>query len=437
MTQNHESQNLNGQRMSWAWAVVAMLWLVAALNYFDRLMITTMRLSLKESIAMTDAQFGLLTSVFLWVYGGLSPLAGFLADRFSRSRVIVGSLLVWSLVTWLTGHAQTFEQMLFARAVMGVSEACYIPAALALIVDYHRGPTRSLATGIHMSGVFAGAALGGFGGWIAEGFGWRHAFDLFGVIGIGYALLLAFVLKDAADSRMGQKQPAGPQASLGLFTTLGTLFSQGAFLLLLTYWSILSFANWAIVGWLPSYMNEHFGLGEGAAGLSATAYLQTAALLGVLVGGGWADRWSRTNPRGRILVPLVGLCVAAPPIFLAGNTTLLIVAVAGLSLYGFARAFADANMMPILCQVVDPRQRATAYGILNMSACLIGGVGIYVGGALKDAQVHLGHIFPCAAISLFLGAGVLSLVKPRSSAEDRATDALGVSPPQKAESVTS
>jgi MFS family permease len=128
---------------SQAWLCVALLWFVACLNYFDRIMLTTMRDSVVEAIPMTDKQFGLLTSVFLWVYGGLSPFAGFLADRFGKSRVIVGSLFAWSAITWLTGHAKTFDQLLAARALMGISEACYIPAGMALIMDYHRGPTHS------------------------------------------------------------------------------------------------------------------------------------------------------------------------------------------------------------------------------------------------------------------------------------------------------
>lgn len=168
-----------------AWLVVALLWPVACLNCLDRLMITTMRGSLKEDIAMTDGQFGLLTSVFLWGYALLSPSAGYLADRFSRSRVIIGSLFVWSAVTWLTAHAQNFHQLLWARALMGAGEVCYIPAALALITDYHRGPTRSLATGLHISGLYAGAALGGLGGVLAENFKWQSAFNLFGAIGVG------------------------------------------------------------------------------------------------------------------------------------------------------------------------------------------------------------------------------------------------------------
>jgi len=393
-----------------------MLWLVALLNYLDRLMITTMRLSLKEAIPMTDSQFGLLTSVFLWVYAGLSPFGGFLADRFSRSRVILGSLLVWSLVTWLTGHAKSFEQLLLARAMMGISEACYIPAALALIADYHRGPTRSLATGIHMTGIFAGSALGGLGGWLAERYGRSLPFSVFGGIGTVYAVLLLCVLSDApADPQSAAGTPARQQIGLG--KAIVSLLAERGFLLLLAYWGLLGVVGWALVGWLPTYMNEHFCLAQGAAGLSATGYLQTAGLIGVLFGGAWADRWSRTNERGRILVPVIGLCVAAPAVFLAANTNCLVVAIAGVVLFGFTKAFTDSNMMPILCLVADPRYRATGYGVLNLCSCLTGGITIYVGGKLLDHGMSLNGLFQVSGGVLLTCAMLLFAVKPRPVAQ--------------------
>ena len=178
-----------------AWLVVGLLWFVACLNYLDRIMITTMRGSMIAEIPMTETQFGMLTAVFLWVYGLISPFAGFLADRFSRSRIIIVSLIAWSAITLLTGHAKTFDQLLVARALMGISEACYIPAALAMITDYHRGPTRSLATGIHVTGVTIGSGLGGVAGWIAEKHGWSYAFNLFGIVGIVYGFVLVLLLR--------------------------------------------------------------------------------------------------------------------------------------------------------------------------------------------------------------------------------------------------
>lgn len=393
-----------------AWLVVALLWVVACLNYLDRNMITTMRGSVIAAIPMTEAEFGLLTSMFLWIYGLLSPFAGFLADRFSRSRVVLISLFAWSLITWLTGHAKTYEQLIVARALMGVSEACYIPAGLALIADYHRGGTRSLATGVHMTGIMVGAGLGGLGGLLAEWHGWSYAFNLFGLIGIGYSVVLALLLKDAPRDAVSVEQQK--REKVGFFNALYTLFSRGSFYLILSFWGMIGVAGWALTGWMPTYLSEHFKMGQGAAGLSATGYLQAASLVGVLVGGAWADRWSRTNERGRMLVPAIGLCLAAPGVFLAATTGFLPLAILGLVMYGLNRAFTDSNMMPILCLVTDPRFRATGYGVLNLFSCIVGGLTIYAGGAMRDQQVNLSVFFQLAAGSLILCAVILMFVKP-------------------------
>lgn len=395
-----------------AWLVVALLWPVATLNYLDRLMLTTMHDSIKAEIAMTDAQFGLLTSVFLWVYALLSPAAGYFADRFSRSKVIIGSLFVWSAVTWLTAHAHTFHQLLVARALMGVSEACYIPAALALIVDYHRGPTRSLATGLHMSGLYAGAALGGLGGVLAEHFKWQSAFNLFGTIGIAYSIVLILTLKECRET-----PPTGPAdvpaEKVKLADAFGYLFRESSFWALLGYFGLLSIANWAIYGWLPTYMGQQFKLDQGAAGMSATAYIQIASFVGVLIGGAWADRWSRGNPRGRVLVPLIGFCAAGPALYWSASTSVLQAAVIGLIIFGLARGFADANNMPILCQIAPARYRATGYGVLNFVACVLGGAMTYAAGVLKDANIGLEKIFQFCAGGVVVGVLLLLFVKPK------------------------
>jgi len=393
--------------MTQAWLCVALLWFVACLNYFDRIMLTTMRGSVIEAIPMTDKQFGLLTSVFLWVYGASSPFAGFLADRFGRSRVIVASLFAWSAITWLTGHAKTFDQLLCARALMGISEACYIPAGMALIMDYHRGPTRSLANGIHVSGVFVGSGLGGLGGWLAERHEWGYAFKLFGLVGVVYSVLLIFVLRD------GPREETSPALEKTSFIpAIKSLFSRGSFFIALIYWGLLGLVGWGVNGWMPTYFKEQFHLSQGEAGFSATGYLQAAGLVGVIFGGALTDRWSRSGEHRRITITLIGLFLAAPGILLAANTSLLAVAVVGLMLYGLMRSFADVNMMPILCLVSDSRYRATGYGILNMFACIVGGATIYVGGALRDAKIDVSRIFQFSSTCLIAAALLLFFVKP-------------------------
>jgi len=394
-----------------AWLTVGLLCVVACLNYLDRVMLTTMRESITSAIPMSDAQFGWLTSIFLIVYGVLSPLAGFVSDRFSRSRIIIGSLLLWSAFTWLTAHAANYPQLLVFRALMGVSEACYLPAALALIVDYHRGPTRSLATGVHLCGISIGSALGGMGGWLAENHGWSFAFSLFGSIGIAYAVVLVFALRDVAPPK-GQTAapPHLPQA-------LRSLFGERSYMILLLHWGLMGVAGWGVIGWMPTYLQQQFHLSQGEAGFKATLFLQIATLLGLIVGGAMADRWSRHHPRGRVFIAIVGVCVAAPAIFLTAITPVLAVAIFGLVIFGFARAFTDGNTMPILCLFCDPRYRATGFGILNLVACVVGGLTIVAGGWLRDMHVNVRHLFEFSAVGLLLCAVLLSFIKPASPAK--------------------
>lgn len=404
--------NTDAPLHSRAWLVVALLWVAAFLNYLDRNMLTTMRASLVEAIPMTEAQFGLLTSVFLWVYALVSPIAGYFADRFSRCRLVTVSLFVWSVMTWLTGHAKTFDQLLIARALMGISEACYIPAAFALIVDYHRGRTRSRACSIHFTGFIAGSGLGGLGGWLAERQGWSSAFVIFGIVGIVHAVVLLLVLRDAPQEG-GEISPAAPRIDFG--DALVSLFRSGSFNLILVVWGLLGLAGWGLAGWLPTYLGERFHLDQGTAGLSATGYLAVATIAGALIGGAWADRWSRSNPRARILVSLIGLCIAAPALWVAAETGTFPIAIACVMLFGITRPFTDGNLMPILCMVVDPRYRATGMGVLNLFACTIGGLTIYAGGLLRDAHVNVSRIFQFSGAGLLVCAALMFLVKPSAS----------------------
>lgn len=395
-----------------AWLVVALLFFVGALNYLDRTMITTMRSSIVEAMPMTDAQFGLLTSVFLWVYGIFSPFAGFLADRFNRSRVIIGSLIVWSAVTWLTAHATTFEELLVTRALMGISEACYIPAALALIVDYHKGATRSLATGIHIAGIMVGQSLGFVGGWMAEKHDWNFVFRIFGIIGILYSVVLVFMLRDLTSTKVDEFVEK-KEDKVNFFKAIKELFSRRSFILMFAFWGLIGIVGWLIIGWLPTYYKEHFNLSQGVAGLYATGYLIPASIVGLLWGGFWADRWSRTNPRARILVPVIGLCIAVPFIFMASYTTVLSLAIIFFLVYAFTRSFVDSNLMPILCMVADPRYRATGFGILNFFATVVGGIGLYAGGILRDAHIDLSKMFQFSALTMVICAFLLFMVKPQ------------------------
>jgi MFS family permease len=392
------------------WFVVILLFVVAMLNYLDRTMIATMRSSIVSSIPMTEAQFGLLTSVFSWVYGAFCPIAGFIADRFKKTYMITGSLFVWSAVTLLTGSVSTYEELFVTRALMGISEAFFIPAALSMIMERHE--KQSLAIGILFSGEMIGQSLGFLGGRIAERHSWNEAFYIFGLIGVLYAAFLIFTLKEPAlASSGGEKKNKTIMPKTNIRITLKKLFGKRSFLYLLLIYPLPSIVSWMVMGWLPTYYQEQFQLSQGDAGVYATAYLYPASIIGLLLGGYLSDKWQKTNPYARILVPVIGFGVAAPCVFMIGYTYVLGLAVTLFLVYGFARMFIDTNLMPILCMVIDGRYRATGYGIINMFTVFAGGMSTYVTGALRDAHVSLSTVFQYASLGLMICMILLFLVK--------------------------
>lgn len=406
---------------NYAWLVVAVLWVVSMLNYLDRLLITSMRDPIKESIPMTDAQFGLLTSVFLLVYGILSPFGGYFADRYSRKIVIIISLMVWSGVTLWTGFVTSYTEMLTARSIMGISEACFIPAAVAMVMDYHKGPTRSLASGILMSGLYAGMAMGGAGGYIAEYWGWRSGFQIFGLIGIAYAIVLIFVLKDSPEAATVTVNNIVKVDKGGVERVpeiIRNLFSSRSYWIIILYGTLLGMTFWVIYAWLPTYFKDGFKLTLGEAGISATAFIQLASFIGVVSGGILADRLSRKYVKGRVLVPAIGFIIGGPFLFLMASTGVFGIAVASIIIFGLAKGFHDANFMPIICQVVDRRYQATGYGIMSFFSVIAGGIMIYVGGALKDAGISLSSVFQISAVGVFIAGVILFFIRPKNVKKD-------------------
>ena len=411
-------KNITPTKPLYAWLVVALLWIVAFLNYLDRILITSMRDPIVADFGLNDAQFGLLTSVFLWSYGILSPFGGFFADRYSRKKVIVFSVMVWSVVTLWTGFTSSFHEMLAARVLMGVSEACYIPAALALITDYHKGKTRSLATGLHMSGLYAGLALGGLGGYIAELWGWRSGFHVFGLLGIVYSLILLYVLRDhKADAGESVEEQSVSTEQISLIGALKMLFTEASFFILLFYFAILGMVNWLVYGWLPTFLKDHFNLNLGEAGISATGYIQIGSFIGVILGGILADRWTRKNKKGRLYILIIGFTLGAPFLFLMASTSIFSIAIIAMLIFGLARGFNDANLMPILRQVADGRYIATGYGFLNFLSTIVGGLMVYVGGALKDAKIDLSVIYQISAVAMLIATWSLFAIKVKQKQE--------------------
>lgn len=401
--------------MRMAWLIVGLLIPVALLNYLDRQMLAAMKGSMMDDIPdiATKANWGIVLGCFKWVYAGFSPVGGYVADRVSRRHVITVSLFIWSAVTLATGYVTTFPQLVMARSIMGISEAFYIPAALALISDFHHSKTRSRAVGLHQMGIYLGIIIGGFSGYVADApqLGWRFAFWVCGIVGLVYAFPLFALLRNPP-------QPRVPRDQLSPVAAGRELLTNSNYLLLVLYFTLPAMAGWVVKDWMPDILREQFGLGQGKAGMSAVLYVQLASLVGVLLGGWLADRWMRRNVRGRIFVSAIGMSFFLPALFGVGNAGTLTVAIGFLILFGLGWGFFDCNNMPILCQIVRPQLRATGYGFMNFVSIGCGGFADWGFGWLRDRSVPLNMIFGVFALTALLSVVIVLLIRPRVQAAD-------------------
>jgi MFS transporter, ACS family, D-galactonate transporter len=375
------------EKKYYPWLVVGLLWFVALLNYLDRQMLSTMKPSMMMDIQeLAKAEnFGRLMAVFLWIYAFMSPVSGIIADRINRKILIVGSLFVWSGVTLAMGFATTYDQVYVLRAIMGISEAFYIPAGLSLIADYHQGKTRSLAIGIHTTGIYLGQAFGGFGATIAQHFSWQITFQAFGMIGVLYSIVLILFIREkkAYTIDTTQKSSAGMEFRQ-MFKGLGVLFGNIAFWVLLFYFSAPSLPGWAAKNWLPTLYSDTLHMDMSQAGPLATITIAMASFVGVLLGGWLSDRWVMKNLKGRIYTGVIGLSLLIPALFLLGNGQSMEVILMGGILFGLGFGIFDVNNMPILCQFVSPRYRATGYGLMNLAGISAGALITEILGKAAD-----------------------------------------------------
>lgn len=386
------------------WVVVGLLWVVALLNYMDRQMLSTMREAMLIDISELEsaANFGRLMAVFLWIYGLMSPVAGIISDRMNRKWLIVGSLFVWSTVTLLMGYSTNFDQLYVLRALMGVSEALYIPAGLSLIADFHSDKTRSLAIGIHMTGLYTGQAIGGFGATIAKAYSWENTFHWFGIIGIVYsAILVLFLREKKVVVNQEIEQQEKPKEKVPVIKGLALLATNIWFWVILLYFATPSLPGWATKNWLPTLFSNNLSIDMAQAGSMSTIAIALSSFVGVILGGILSDKWIQKNIRGRIYTGAIGLSLTIPSLLLLGFGTSFITVVGGAICFGFGYGMFDANNMPILCQFVSSKYRGTVYGLMNMTGVFAGAFITNILGKSTDSGT-LGIDFAKLSILVFI-----------------------------------
>jgi len=366
---------------NYKWWVVFMLWFICFFNYADRQAIFSVFPVLEKEFDFSKAQLGLIASAFAWVYAGAAPVAGFIGDRLRRKSLILGGFLFWSIVTMATGWCQKFWQFFAVRATEGFGEAFYFPASMSLISDYHGGRTRSRAMSIHQSSVYIGTIGGGFlGGFFAEKYGWRAGFYFFGLAGIALALVLSRFLREPKRGQ-AEMEIARPLAgeSPSVAEVIRAIFRTPTAVVLMLVFVGANFVALTFLTWMPTFLGEKFGLKLTLAGLAGTVFVQLASAIGSPVGGALADVLSRKFPGGRIAVQAAGLAIGSVFVFFTGMTRDVGALMLVMTIFGFCKGLYDANIFASLYDVVHPRARATAAGVMNA-------VG-WTGGALAPTII--------------------------------------------------
>jgi MFS family permease len=398
---------------TYKWWVVGMLWFICFFNYADRMAINAVAKVLKSDYQLSNADFGWIASAFMFVYALSAPFAGQVGDKFARKVLILGGLVVWSAVTSATALCRRFWEFVFVRGTEGLGETFYFPATMSLISDYHTKKTRSLAMGLHQTSVYVGT-IGGttLAGLLAERYGWQSPFLIFGVAGATLGIILAIFLREPSRNEaerleLGaiQEASAPPAVSIGQFLE-ELVRTPSAVLLLAAFFGANSVAL-VFITWMPNYLTETFGMSLAMAGFSATFYLQTASVIGSVVGGVLADGARQRFAGGRMLAQSLGALLGIPFIYLSGSTTDVTRLVLFLTLFGFAKGIYDANIWASMYDVIRPSRRATMLGLANM----IGWAGAAVAtSAIGEAITHF-HITMGQALSSTAGIyGVVALI---------------------------
>jgi MFS family permease len=409
---------------AYKWWVVFLLWFVCFFNYADRQAISSVFPLLEKAFAFDALQLGMIGSAFAWVYAAFALLAGLMADRISRKTLILGACVVWSVFTLATAWCGSFAGFITVRALTGLGETFYIPAAMSLLSDYHGRSSRSRALAWHQSAVYAGTVVGSWmAAALAEQLGWQFPFYLFGPMGFLLAGVLYAGLReprrgaaDAAESASAAPGQCGGD-SLSVRETLTIIFRTPTALLLMAAFLVANFVAVIFLTWTPTFLMKKFAFSLAGAGLSGTVYIHVASAIAVPLAGLLADRLARRYAAGRMAVQAAGLIVGSLFVFLVGTTGNAATLVLAMVMFGVCKGCYDSGIFASLYDTIEPRARGTAAGIMNTIGWGGGALGpLFVGLATKygrekyDWQNMSDAIAWCGAIYLLGAALVLAAI---------------------------
>jgi predicted MFS family arabinose efflux permease len=369
--------------------IFTLLFLLYFFDYVDRMIVTSLFPYLQKEWGLTDAQSGLLVSVVYWSIVAFVFPVSILVDRWSRKKTIAIMALIWSLATALCAFTKSFSHLLVARSCIGIGEAGYAPAGTAMLSGLFPPEKRSRMMGLWNMSIPLGIAVGiAVGGFVAQHWGWRHAFGLVALPGAIAAILFFFVkdyktvdlVKSAGSSDAGNHKVR--MSRMDIFREF--IHTPSLILTNLGFIGCI-FVNNAIIVWLPTYLHRVEGISMSEAGMKVGA-IMLLAIIGLPVGGWLADVWFKKNVSSRMRFPSLTIALNAVVIFaafslLAGKPQYMMFLLMGV----LASMFAPAAII-VTQEVIHPGLRAISYSVCVVIQNLFGAsMAPIVIGALSDA----------------------------------------------------
>ena len=387
------------------WILVGLLWVCYVLNHADRQVVYTLFPALQKEFQLSDATLGLFGALFLWIYGVCSPFAGMAGDRWPKANLVTGSLALWSFITVLSGFAPNGSMLLACRAMLGVAESFFMPAAFALMANAHGPESRSRAVAIFATSQMVGVALGGsLSGYVADHLHWRVSFWTLGGLGLLYSYPLWRFLR-GLPAEFSDGAP-GAAASPPLLAGLAGLVKIPSLRVVTVFVAVATFGLYLVYTWLPTFLYDRFSLSIARAGFESSVYPQAGTLMGLFIGGAVADRFYRRRPSARFWIVGAALLGGAPSIYLLGvGETLWAMRGAAMAV-GFFAGFIIVCQVPSAFDVVPATQRASTVGVLNLLGAIVSGFAPFLGG-LARRSIGIGRLMGFASLAYVFTAGLV------------------------------
>lgn len=412
MTEDATSTERPAFQRNYKWELLGLLCLAFFFHQGDRAIYGVVATEIQRDLGLTKSQIGLVGSVLFWTIAVMTPIAGYLGDVLRKKVMITGALIFWSMTTVLTGLSRGFWSLAILRSVAtGGSESFYAPPAYALLARFHQ-KTRSLAMSVHQAALYVGVMTSGFvGGFIAQVWGWRSVFYVYGGAGVLIGLLFLVRLKDDRDlsAKPSKSEPSARPKWENPLRSLSLIFrTPTAFLLVLGFTAVV-FVNNAYVVFAPSFLEEKFELSEMAAGSYAMFFHHLAALIGVLIGGPVSDALAPRVAGARLRIQTAAMFLGALAILYMSWGSTVVAACMGMTLFGLFRGFYESNTHASLFEVIDPKYRSSAVGAMVMVAFLTGATAPWLMGAMCDQGFTMSFVFATYSLAYVIGGLAVAL----------------------------